>query len=200
MDGTRQERVRMNKFFYLGLVLVLGLMGSLPLTAAVVKVPPISVQIQSEPLDFSDQGPVIRKNRVLVPIRPVFESGYVQAKVHWDEEKQQVSIYDQRGDCVELVVGSSQGEIRYAQGNREILDLDSAPIIENGRVLLPLRALMETFEYYVVWQPSTCCVEIHDSLPAWRRLLPLAQWQEELAVWNRESTQKGECVPCLLKK
>lgn len=190
----------MNKLFYPGLVLVLGLMGSLPLTATVGKAPPVCVQIQSEPLDFPDQVPVIRNNRVMVPIRPVFESGYVQAKVHWDQEKQQVSIYDQRGDCAELVVGSSRGEIRFAQGNRETLDLDSAPIIENGRVLLPLRALMEAFEYYVVWQPSTCCVEIHDALPAWRKLLPLAQWKEELAAWNRESGRKGACVPCLLKK
>jgi len=191
----------MKKVFLGGLVLCFACCLVLPLSlqAKTKNVPALSVVIQGEMLEFPDQTPVIQQERVLVPIRPVLESGYVQAKVLWDKAQQKVLIYDQRSVCVQLEVGKNQGKVTDTQGLIRDLPLDAAPIIIQGRVMLPLRALMEIFEYYVVWRPSLRCVEIQDSLPAWRHLLPLDQWQAKLKLWQMQASEKGACLPCLLK-
>lgn len=47
--------------------------------------------------------------------------------------------------------------------NGEQLDLYSGPIMEGGRVLLPLRAVSENFEYQVSWDSRKKMVSIKDS-------------------------------------
>lgn|GEM_PF-2048728 len=188
----------MKRSLCLWVLLAISCFGTLPLRAAPFDAV-VGVLIQSEPQVFPDQGPVMQDGRVLVPIRPVLECGYVQTKVHWDPETQTVSVFDQRGGCIRMTVGSCRCEITDGQGNIKERMLDSAPLLIGGRVLLPLRVLMEALEFYVVWQPTTQCVEIIDSMPAWRRLLPLADWKKELDLLKQASSGKGVCLPCLAR-
>lgn len=190
------KAMRMKRFLCLWLILLLICFGSFPLRAAPAE-PDIEVEIQSEPQLFPDQSPVMINGRAMVPIRPVLECGYVQAKVHWDQDTQTVCVFDQKGGCIRMTVGNSRCEINDGKGNIKESVLDSVPVVIGGRVLLPLRVLMEALEFYVIWQPSTRCVEIIDSMPAWRRLLPLADWHKELAAWKQASSGKGVCLPCL---
>jgi hypothetical protein len=174
--------------------------ASLPLSAS-GDATAITVRIQGERILFPDQPPVIDHDRVLVPMRRICESGYVQAKVQWNAGKQSATIYDQRGYRYRFTVGVNQYQIIDDQGNSRDLPLDAAPIIINGRCLIPLRALVESLEFYAKWLPEIQSVEIQDSLPAWRKLLSLVQWQEELALWQAETVNgKGECLPCLKKQ
>lgn len=187
----------------LGLLLQLFL-GSQPMlgtnTGADPSAKAISVRIQSEEILFEDQPPIIYQDRVLVPLRQLLESCYVQAKVLWEEKSQTAAIFDQRGYRVLFKPGDPQYRVIDAAGEIHSYTLDVPAMLLNGRLLIPLRVLLETFEYYVTWYPDIYWVEIKDSLPAWRKLKSLKDWQEELAGWHQELAAKGgDCLPCLLK-
>lgn len=74
----------------------------------------------------------IKNGRTLVPVRAVAES--FDLNVDWDADTQKVTI----GDSVEMTIGSKIMKV----GSRTVT-LDVAPEVENGRTLLPLRALCE---------------------------------------------------------
>ncbi|MBR3934758.1 MAG: discoidin domain-containing protein [Clostridia bacterium] len=74
----------------------------------------------------------IKNGRTLVPVRAVAES--FDLNVDWDPDTQKVTV----GDNIEMTIGSNIMKV----GSKEIT-LDAAPEVQNGRTLLPLRALCE---------------------------------------------------------
>ena len=65
----------------------------------------IRLKINGRQIEFPDQKPVIEDGRVLVPMRPVLESAYVQCRVNWDSELGYVTILDQSGREVFVTPG-----------------------------------------------------------------------------------------------
>jgi len=162
---------------------------------------PVSVRIHTEELDFPEQKPVIYQGRVMVPARRILECDYVQAKVLWDEKNQLAVVYDQRGYKVVFKPGDMHYYVITDTDDVRKYPLDVPAMIINGRLLIPVRAFMEAFEYYVQWLPEVRWVQIRDFFPAWRKLKPSAEWQEELSRWKSQIQEEGgSCLPCLLKK
>jgi len=113
----------------------------------------IAVTIDGIAVDFDGQGPVIVDNRVLVPVRGVFEAlGFVPT---WNRSTRAATLT--RDDyVVVLTIGSYTFTT-----NGEEFPLDVPPQLIEGRTLLPLRAVLESVGYNdMSWSGTTRTVVI----------------------------------------
>lgn len=95
-----------------------------------------------------DAAPFITRERTLVPIRFLAES--IGAKVDWNDYQKKATIFHD-GEVIELWVGRNTAQIN---GERRAIDTSNAqltPIIENGRIMLPLRFITENLGFEVHW-------------------------------------------------
>ena len=96
--------------------------------------------------------PIVENGRTLVPIRFISEN--FDCEVDWDDDLRKVTIT--RGDTIiELHVDSRQAYV-----NGEAIVLDVAPIIRNGRTLVPVRFLSESMGFLVDWDGDDKVVRI----------------------------------------
>lgn len=111
-------------------------------------------QYDDYPVEFNgerilfDQLPVNKKDRILVPIRAIFEKmGY---GVEWDAATQ--TAYAKKGEnWISVQIGSKQ--IHYTtDGVSGIYECDVAPLIVGGRTLIPLRGVAECAGCTVLWE------------------------------------------------
>jgi len=118
----------------------------------------ISLVIDSKTA-FIDAKPVlldvpatILNGRTLVPIRFVSES--LGATVKWNQDTQEVTVALD-GKNIVLTVDS---DTAWVDGNR--VNLDTSPVIKDGRTLVPIRFLAENFGGGVAWDSETRTVTI----------------------------------------
>jgi len=104
-----------------------------------------------------DAAPEIVNSRTFVPIRFIAET--FGATVEWLPETQGITIT--LGDTtIGLQIGNATAVI---SGN--IVSLESAPYIKNGRTMVPLRVISESFGGDVAWDPGTRTITISYMLP-----------------------------------
>lgn len=112
---------------------------------------PVRVTVDGQELAF-DQPPMIENDRVLVPVRAIFEA--LGAQVDWEASSRTVTA--RRGqETVTLQIGS-----RLLYHNREAVWLDTAPRIVSDRTLVPVRAVSESFGAQVSWYEAQRLVQI----------------------------------------
>jgi iron complex transport system substrate-binding protein len=114
----------------------------------------ISVVKDGKALSF-DVAPQIVNGRTMVPYRGIAES--LGAKVAWNDKTRTVTVTDS-GQTLKLTIGS---KIAYKGSQR--VNLDSAPIIVNGRTLVPLRFVGEALGLWVNWNGNTRTVSLESS-------------------------------------
>lgn len=102
----------------------------------------VSVYINGQKIEF-DVQPQIINGRTMVPLRKIFEE--LGATVGWFEDNQE--IWANRGEI------NIRMNIGYPVMYKNIKDifLDVAPQIVNGRTLVPVRAIAESFDADVRW-------------------------------------------------
>ncbi len=106
---------------------------------------PVTVLLDGGRIAF-DAEPVIVGDRVMVPMRAIFER--LGASVYWDEDERSV-ISELDGTEIYLRVDDDEMLV-----NDKPYELDEAPFISSDRVLVPLRAVSEAFGCYVGWDPD----------------------------------------------
>ena len=99
-----------------------------------------------------DAPPVIKNSRTLVPLRFIGES--FGATVQWDPVLKIIDIQF-NGMSIKLQIG-----VGYASVNGKKIALDAAPEITNGRTMVPLRFIVETFGASVTWDEATKTITI----------------------------------------
>lgn len=100
----------------------------------------------------SDQPPIIIEDRILVPLRVIFEA--LGATVTWNNDTR--SVIATRGDIsLYLAIGSNT---LYKNGQPVHLDVPGQII--NDRTMVPLRAVSESFGANVVWDNDTRIVYV----------------------------------------
>ncbi len=115
---------------------------------------PIRVLVNDERVRFAGQGPEQMGERVYVPLRGVLER--IGADVKWNPN-QRVVVARQGDTVVRLPAGG------FATVNGRRVDLDAPAYVENGRTMVPLRFLSETFGAQVKWDAAEREVRIsHD--------------------------------------
>ena len=114
----------------------------------------IGVYVNNKKIQF-DVPPKITDGRTLVPMRAIFEA--LGAQIKWDEKRNAVYAYrDDRLSPMEVTIGADYMIGFLAQ----TIPLDVPAVIENGRTLVPLRAVSEAFDCEVKWDEAERCVYI----------------------------------------
>lgn len=113
----------------------------------------IKVLVNDSLISF-DQPPAIENERVLVPLRAIFES--LGAGVSYDEKSR--TVFAEKGDIeISLAVGESRASV-----NGAAVELDAPARIVNGRTLVPVRFIAEGLNCFVGWQEKTRTVFVAD--------------------------------------
>lgn len=107
-----------------------------------------------------DVAPYLRSGRVLIPVRFLARAlGVRDEDVVWEEKNQTVTL--KKGEAVvSFTVGNPVMEKRVGPAAPELMVMDLAPEITNGRVCLPARWAAEGFGCQVRWEPSEMTVII----------------------------------------
>ena len=102
----------------------------------------ITATLNGKKISF-DTHPKIVNDRVMVPMRAVFEA--FGAGVSWDSPTK--TVYAVSGSTImKLPVGSTSAVV-----GDKTLSLDVAPVLEEGRVLVPIRFVAESLGANVEW-------------------------------------------------
>ncbi|MDK2984521.1 MAG: hypothetical protein PWQ96_163 [Clostridia bacterium] len=103
----------------------------------------------------SDVPPVLAGDRVLVPLRAIFEA--LGARVEWDQETNTVTAIT-RIKFLQLSVGKKKASI-----NGEKVELDVPAKIINARTLVPVRFVSQALGASVDWQAESRTVVIKNA-------------------------------------
>ena len=112
----------------------------------------IVVEVNGNNIVFEDQQPEIVDGRTLVPLRGVFDS--MGFSVEWDEASRSAKISNSIKDI------TMTENIKRVTSNTKTIDIDVAPQIIGGRLMIPLRAVAESIDASVNWDSSTRTVSI----------------------------------------
>lgn len=108
---------------------------------------PVEVSLNGTNVVFPDQQPVVvDPGRTMIPIRVVSE--LINSTVEWDAQHKRVKIV--KGNSTMLLWVGSQSY--WLDGNYH--NMDVSPYILNGRTMVPIRFITETFGYDVKWDSS----------------------------------------------
>ncbi|MBE5722092.1 MAG: hypothetical protein EGR31_01490 [Clostridium sp.] len=92
-----------------------------------------------------DAAPLISQNRTMVPLRFIAEA--FGANVSWAQDTKTVTIV-------------IDGKVLTMRINQDLEGFGAAPIISNGRTMVPIRYISEELGANVIWVPSTRTVAI----------------------------------------
>lgn len=115
----------------------------------------IYVTVDGATLKF-DQPPIMQNDRVLVPMRLIFET--LGATVEWDEYNQYVKA-TKEDISITMQIGNNT-----MVKNGQYITLDTAPILLNGRTLVPVRAVAESLDATVEWRGEINTVVIEQKI------------------------------------
>ncbi len=111
----------------------------------------IKVFCDGERMEFDVPAQIIN-DRVMAPMRAVFES--FGAKVKWDEETQTITA-KKKSKTIVMTVGSCD-----MTKNDETYTFDAAPVIVDGRTLVPVRAIGDMLSLDTEWDETKKTVTI----------------------------------------
>ena len=107
-----------------------------------------------------DVPPQIINGRTMVPMRRIFES--LGANVNWVEEKSLV-VATYKTSIITMPIGENSFSVTDVLTNEtRMVELDVAPMITEGRTLVPARAVSEAIGKTVTWDGDTRTVIITD--------------------------------------
>ena len=104
----------------------------------------ITITMNQEVMEFEVE-PIMKNDRVLVPFRAIFEA--LGCNVTYTESEGKQFVTAMRGDN-QIIIEIGAYDM-CVNGNIEALDVSA--IIKNGRTLVPVRAVSETFGANVEW-------------------------------------------------
>lgn len=116
----------------------------------------VSVYIDGEYISF-DVPPKIINDRTMVPMRKIFE--HLGAEVYWYEESRTIDAF---AEDLSLTIKVDDHRMYI---NERFETLDVAPMIIDGRTLVPLRAVAEAFSAKVDYDGVTRTVSIWTQNP-----------------------------------
>ncbi len=114
----------------------------------------VSVFIDENELEFSEQAPIIIQDRVFVPMRSIFEE--LGAYVDWVGETNTV-FASKRFRSISVEIGARQ---YYVDGIMKTLDVPAT--ILNSRAMVPIRVVAEGLGAEVVWDNDNRRVIIYN--------------------------------------
>ena len=125
----------------------------------------ILVQLNGEVIDFTDSNgekvePQIVNDRTMVPMRKIFE--VLGADVEWFAEDRSIKATTEDLE-INLQIENTVAKVINASGDEEEIILDAAPVIIDGRTLVPVRFIAESLDKKVGWDALERVVIIIDT-------------------------------------
>ena len=125
----------------------------------------IEVQLNGEILDFTDEygnkvEPQLINDRTMVPMRKIFE--VLGAKVEWFGETESIKATTDELE-IGLQINNTLATVKNASGEVKEITLDVAPVVINGRTLVPVRFIAESLDKTVGWDDWNETVIIIDT-------------------------------------
>ncbi len=118
--------------------------------------PVMTVNGVEQNIDDLETSPIVQNGRTLVPVRSIIEA--MGGKVEWEQSSQTATL-TYNSDTINLTIGST-----IADFNGEKNTLDVSPVVINGRTMLPIRFIAESFKFDVDWQQETQTITIKKSV------------------------------------
>lgn len=108
-----------------------------------------------------DQKPIFKDDRILIPVRAVGEA--LKCKVDWDYDTQTVTLNSGATE-IKITIGETKmNKINISRNPIDIpIELEVPAFIENGRTMLPLRAVSEALFLDVNWNEEERTVVINN--------------------------------------
>lgn len=129
------------------LLLVSILSGMCSLGVGQTGIKPVRVTLDGHEMNFDRAGAREAHGRILVPLRKIVER--MGAQVTWRRGGQ--VVYVSKGpNSIQLTIGEPSAFVNGRQTT-----LETAPEIENGRTLVPLRLVSEALGATVAWNSNT---------------------------------------------
>lgn len=126
------------------LLVTVFLLVNVTVYAAEKASPTVSVFVDDEEVVFPDQKPFIdSNNRTMIPLRFVAEK--LEAEVEWVAEEKKVIVKKGLSE-VNLFIGSPKVIV-----DGEEKQIDTVPVLVNGRTMVPLRFISEVLGWEVKW-------------------------------------------------
>ncbi len=124
----------------------------------------ISVVLNGETVDFTDDEgnkvePQLVNDRTMVPVRKIFE--VLGANIDWDGATNTVTA-TKAEKVMQLQIDNNVATVKTGN-DVEKIELDAAPVIIDGRTLVPARFISETLGLKVGWDEATQTVVILDT-------------------------------------
>lgn len=118
------------------------------------------VSVNGEYIEM-DQKPIFKDDRILIPVRAVGEA--LKCKVEWDHDTQTATL---NSGATELKITIGETKMNKTNISRNPIDipieLEVPAFIENGRTMLPLRAVSEALFLDVNWDEEERTVVVND--------------------------------------
>ena len=144
-------------------VTLISLIAALGSGCVMAKNDDIKVTYDGNTIDF-DVQPEIIDNRVMVSMRTIFET--FGAKVKWDSDTQTITA-KRKSKTISMTIGSAD-----MTKNDETYFFDTAPVIEDGRTLVPVRAISDMLGLDVEWDEEdknvTITTPTEDTDDSWK--------------------------------
>lgn len=112
----------------------------------------IRVVVDGDPVVFPYQQPMESNDRVLVPLRGVFEK--LGAAVQWDPATQTITARTRRSK-VQLTIGQLDASV-----DDRPVHMDIPATLNGGTTMVPLRFVSEALGAHVIWNPAQHEVDI----------------------------------------
>lgn len=110
----------------------------------------VNLQLNGEAI-VSDQPAVISNGRTMVPVRVVAEA--LGCEVTWDAETK-TAVFSKDELNASLTIGATV--LNITDGEVAVpIEIDTPAVIMNGRTMVPVRFLSETFDCEVEWDATT---------------------------------------------
>lgn len=107
----------------------------------------VQVNLDGQVLTFPDTQPqLMYSDNVMVPVRPVLE--HMGGEVHWNSATKTVTA-NVKGKEIELKIYEPVATV-----DGKYLDLQNAPVMVDGRTVIPMRFLVDAFGAEVNWSET----------------------------------------------
>ena len=111
----------------------------------------VKVKLDNSRLEF-DVLPIIQDGRTLVPMRAIFEA--LGADVVWDSETQTITAKN-KDATIQMQIGNNT-----LIKNGQSAQMDVCPQLVDGRTMVPVRAVSDSFNVTVDWDEYTQTVSL----------------------------------------
>ena len=118
----------------------------------------VSVYVNNDKLDIVTD---VVCDRTFVPMRIIFES--LGAEVEWFDESQSI-LATKESKLIALKIGINRLIVRdISNGETIVSEIDVAPMLKDGKTIVPLRAVSEALHASVEWIEDTQSIYISEN-------------------------------------